>query len=135
MPSKVWHEDHLKDAFALIIDGNSALAAAILLNTKYGTGYTRNALIGQVHRHGTPEVRHVMRARTGKNRATLTNKTVKRVVRTRPPVKPESKLAAFLRANSKPLPPQEDVDGNGSLKSIVAAQQSRIAALEKYSTR
>ncbi len=110
MPSKIWLQEHLDAAFELLIDGNSALAAAALVNTRFGTNYTRNAIIGQVHRHGTETVRGVMRSRTGKSRATRANHIVKKVVRTRPTVKPESKLAAFLRENSSPLPSPAETD-------------------------
>ena len=112
---KHWSDERRAEAFSLLVDhGKSASEAADMLNVRYpGSGYTRNAIIGLVHRSKDARVKGVMRARTGPSRtsrATRANKAVKRIARARHAPRPESKLAAFLRANSKPLPPQGEAD-------------------------
>lgn len=106
-----WDDARRSEAFAILIDGKSAFEAAKLLNTRYRCrDYTRNSIIGQVSRHGTAEVRSVMRSRCGPSRTNRTTKIVRNAVR-KPPQKPaQSKLAEFLAANAKPLPSPSETD-------------------------
>jgi hypothetical protein len=107
--SKIWPDDRKAEAFAILIAGKSASETADLMNLRYpGHAWTRNSIIGLVNRSKDVIVKGIMRARTGPSRANGKSKRVKRAIQRAPSARPESKLAAFLRANSKPLPPQSE---------------------------
>ena len=52
MSAKSWSPDEVSDLKSAVASGRSAGEAAIHLSAKWGRAVTRNAIIGQVRRHG-----------------------------------------------------------------------------------
>lgn len=104
-----WPEGQLDHVIVLWRDGKSASEAATITNAKFGTRHTRNAVIGQIHRHAPDEL---WRVRTHARASMSANKR-KRILRPRPSgpkMSPQKAALAELMASQTPLPPSSATD-------------------------
>lgn len=106
-----WPDEHLQFALARWSQGDSAGAIADLLGRNFNWRTTRNAVIGQINRHATPEVRRskfASRLNMGHNKGNKQrrpkNKT-RRALRQ----KPLTPLQ-MIRLEGTPLPLRQETD-------------------------
>lgn len=112
MPSVKWPEAHLARALEHWANGLSGRDVATRVNAEFSTRYTRNAIIGQVHRHGTQQHRQ---SRITLSRDQLAKRRGARVdirFARKKPVPPQAhKRRSVLESlPATPLPPRRETD-------------------------
>lgn len=104
-----WTEELIAEAIEHWSDGLSAGLIALRINTKHKTGFSRNAIIGKLHRMGFSNIRGNPRLKLHK----IPKKRLKKVEKDSPAPKTTKKIktvrvtygnAPYYAPNIKPLP-------------------------------
>lgn len=104
----VWAEEAKTWALALAKDGHSAGAIARMINQRFDTNKTRNAVIGMCYRNGACLTGHASKRERQQRSKAWQARQVKAI---QPKALPKPKTALQkIFAVSEPLPPPQDTD-------------------------
>lgn len=84
-PRPTWPAEHVEAMTALWMAGRSCSQVAWVLNERFGTSYSRNAIIGAVHRRG---IERKMQTKEAMSRGGKAGRVIQRIERAQPVHRP-----------------------------------------------